>query len=102
MQISMVGLGRMGLNMSLRLLKGRHKVVAYDRAPASVRKAVRAGAHGARSLEEMVRKLKKPRVVWLMIPAGRPVWETIRVLSGLLEKGDIVIDGGNSHYKDDA
>lgn len=101
MQIGMVGLGRMGGNMVRRLLKGRHKVVAYDRSPEPVREVVRLGAEGAYSLEELVGKLKPPRIVWLMIPSGRPVDVTIGNLRGLLSGGDLVVDGGNSFFKDD-
>ncbi|MBI3399300.1 MAG: decarboxylating 6-phosphogluconate dehydrogenase [Deltaproteobacteria bacterium] len=101
MQIGMIGLGRMGMNMVKRLLKGKHKVVAYNRSPDSVKEAVKQGANGADSLEELVQKLKPPRIVWLMLPAGRPVKEQIERLRTLLHKGDIIIEGGNSFYKDD-
>jgi 6-phosphogluconate dehydrogenase len=101
MQLGMVGLGKMGMNMTRRLLKGRHKVITYNRSPERTKEIVREGARGAYSLEELVRILKPPRTVWLMIPAGRPVDETIGKLKRLLEKGDIIIDGGNSFYKDD-
>ena len=101
MQIGMIGLGRMGMNMTRRLLKGRHAVVAYNRSPEPVRDAVKQGAKGAYSLEELVEKLKPPRAVWLMLPAGRPIDEHIERLSGLLQNGDIIIEGGNSFYKDD-
>ncbi len=101
MQIAIVGLGRMGMNMALRLIKGRHKVVAYNRSPEKVREIVRKGAKGAFSLEELVQKLRPPRHVWIMLPAGRPVDETIEELKPLLTKGDTIIDGGNSFYKDD-
>ncbi|MDA8325598.1 MAG: decarboxylating 6-phosphogluconate dehydrogenase [Nitrospiraceae bacterium] len=101
MQIGMIGLGKMGENMARRLLKGRHKVVAYDRARARVRQMVKYGAKGASSLEELVAGLAAPRAVWIMVPAGGPVDDTIDALKGLLQKGDIIIDGGNSHYKDD-
>jgi len=99
---AMIGLGRMGMNMAVRLLRAGHPLVAYNRHPDKVRAAARAGAVGAASLEEAVRRLRPPRVVWLMIPAGRPVREAVRSLAGLLEKGDTVVDGGNSNYKDDA
>jgi len=102
MQLAMVGLGRMGLNMTYRLLKGGHRVVACNRSPQPVRKAVKAGAVGSRSLEEAVSKLKPPRVVWLMVPAGAVTRAFVEKLSGLLQPGDLVIDGGNSHYVDDA
>ncbi len=101
MQIAIIGLGRMGMNMALRLIKGRHKVVAYNRSPEKVREIVRKGAKGAFSLEELVEKLRPPRHIWIMLPAGRPVDETIEKLKPLLNRGDTVIDGGNSFYKDD-
>ncbi len=100
MQLGMVGLGRMGMNMSIRLLKGGHAVVAYDLSAASVKETAKAGATGAGSLKELVDKLTPPRFVWLMVPAGRPVDEAVVALAGLLSKGDTVIDGGNSHYKE--
>jgi 6-phosphogluconate dehydrogenase len=98
----MVGLGKMGMNMTRRLLQGRHQVVAFARSPGTVREAVRYGAVGACSLEDAVRRLKPPRVVWLMIPAGKPVQDSVALLSRLLSPGDVVVDGGNSHYKEDA
>jgi 6-phosphogluconate dehydrogenase len=101
MQLGIVGLGRMGMNMTRRLLKGKHKVIAYNRSPERTKEIAREGARGAYSIEELVQILKPPRIVWLMIPAGRPVDETIGKLSRVLEKGDIIIDGGNSFYKDD-
>ncbi len=101
MQIGMIGLGKMGQNMARRLLKGRHKVVAYDRSPEKVEETAAFGAKGASSLEEFAGLLAPPRVVWIMVPAGKPVDDTIQALKGLLKKGDTIIDGGNSHYKDD-
>ncbi len=101
MQIGMIGLGRMGENMARRLLKGRHKVVVYDRAADKVKEMVKYGAKGASSLEEMVSMLAAPRAIWIMVPAGKPVDDTIDALKGLLRRGDLIIDGGNSHYKDD-
>ena len=101
MQIGMVGLGRMGMNMALRLLRGRHKVVAYNRSPEKVKELVKKGAKGAYTLEELVASLKPPRSVWIMLPAGMPVDDTITRMKGLLRKGDTIIDGGNSFYKDD-
>ena len=100
MELAMIGLGKMGLNMATRLARGGHRVVGYARTEATVDEAVRLGAEGAHSLEEVVSKLKAPRIVWLMVPAGKVTDETIEKLSTLLEKGDIVIDGGNSNYKD--
>jgi 6-phosphogluconate dehydrogenase len=101
MQIGMIGLGRMGMNMVKRLLRGGHKVVAYNRTPDRVKEIVREGAKGAYSLEELTNKLTPPRPVWLMLPAGRPVDEHIEELRHLLDNGDIIIEGGNSFYKDD-
>ncbi|OIO08536.1 MAG: 6-phosphogluconate dehydrogenase (decarboxylating) [Elusimicrobia bacterium CG1_02_63_36] len=101
MQLAMIGLGKMGLNMTKRLIQGGHRVVGYAHTKKSVAAAVRIGATGARSLEEAVAKLSSPRVVWLMIPAGKPVHDAIARLSSLLKKGDILIDGGNSHFKED-
>ncbi|MGD0282575.1 MAG: phosphogluconate dehydrogenase (NAD(+)-dependent, decarboxylating) [Dissulfurispiraceae bacterium] len=103
MQIGMIGLGKMGMNMVKRLLKGRHKVVVYDRSPEIVKEFAMSarGIRAASSLEEFNALLKRPRVVWLMIPAGKPVNDTIDFLKGMLSRGDLVIDGGNSFYKDD-
>ncbi|MFH2204520.1 MAG: phosphogluconate dehydrogenase (NAD(+)-dependent, decarboxylating) [Elusimicrobiota bacterium] len=102
MRIAMIGLGKMGLNMTRRLIKGGHQVVGCDRDGKAVTAAVRFGASRARTIKEAVAKLKAPRSVWLMIPAGEPVRAAVRELSALLDKGDIVVDGGNSLYKDDA
>ena len=100
MELAMVGLGKMGLNMATRLVRGGHRVIGFARSAATVQEAVSLGTEGASSLDEVVRKLPTPRVVWLMIPAGKPTSDTIETLSGMLSKGDIVIDGGNSNYKD--
>jgi len=99
MQIGIVGLGRMGANIGRRLMRKSHKVVAYDRDP----KAVKAleGATGVSSLQGMVEKLEAPRTVWLMLPAGKITDDTVMALGDLLQSGDVVIDGGNSYYKDD-
>src|SRR5579884_3298560 len=101
MQIAMVGLGKMGANMVRRLMNGGHECVVYDRAPEIVADVARAGAVGASSLADLVGKLKAPRAVWVMLPAGEITDNTIRELSTLLSKGDVVIDGGNTHYVDD-
>src|SRR5687768_6603052 len=98
MQLGMVGLGRMGGNMTLRLLRGGHDVVAFARHKDSVERMVAEGATGANSLEDLVGKLSAPRIVWLMVPAGDATEKTIEALSELLDDGDIVIDGGNSRY----
>ena len=102
MKLGFVGLGRMGANMVQRLLEGGHQVVAYARGEDSIRQAESRGATGARSLAELVGKLETPRVVWLMIPSGKPVDESIAELMGLLSAGDIVVDGGNSRFSDSA
>jgi 6-phosphogluconate dehydrogenase len=100
MELAMIGLGKMGLNMATRLVGGGHRVIGYARSAESVNEAVKLGADGASSLEEVVSKLQAPRVIWLMIPAGKPTSDTIETLSKILSKGDIVIDGGNSNFKD--
>ncbi|HEX2696090.1 MAG TPA: NAD(P)-binding domain-containing protein, partial [Anaerolineales bacterium] len=100
MELAMIGLGKMGLNMATRLVRGGHRVVGFARSEESIQAAVKNGAEGAHSLEEVVKMLKAPRVVWTMIPAGQITDDTIEKLSNLLSKSDIVIDGGNSNYKD--
>ncbi|GBE04902.1 MAG TPA: decarboxylating 6-phosphogluconate dehydrogenase [Nitrospirae bacterium] len=100
MRIGLIGLGKMGGNMAQRLLNNGHEVVAYARTVESVKKAEDKGAIGADSIEDMLSKLKTPRIVWLMVPAGRATQETINKITPLLEKGGILIDGGNSFYKD--
>jgi 6-phosphogluconate dehydrogenase len=102
MKLGFVGLGKMGANMVQRLLNGGHEVVAHARSEDSIREAESRGAAGARSLEELVAKLASPRVVWLMIPAGKPVDESVSQLSGMLASGDVVVDGGNSRFSDSA
>jgi len=100
MQIGMVGLGRMGGNMTTRLLRGGHEVVVMDRNPDAVATAVSGGATGTSTLEELVAALHPPRAVWVMVPSGQPTEDTVQALKGLLAPGDVVIDGGNSNYKD--
>jgi 6-phosphogluconate dehydrogenase len=100
MRIGMVGLGRMGANMVRRLIKGGHECVAYDRSREAVQAVVADGAVGANSLAELVGALKPPRAVWIMVPAAL-VDSVIAELRALLASGDILIDGGNSHYQDD-
>lgn len=101
MKLAIIGLGRMGMNMAKRLLRGGHQVVAYNRTPQKTDELVKGGAEGAYSLQEVVDKLEPPRIVWLMLPAGTTVDEHISKLSEILSAGDIIIDGGNSYYKDD-
>jgi 6-phosphogluconate dehydrogenase len=100
MQIGMIGLGRMGANMSRRLMRGGHEVVAHDRSPDAVAALVKDGAAGASSIEELVQKSRAPRAICLMVPAG-VVESALASLVPLLSANDIVIDGGNSHYHDD-
>lgn len=101
MHLVMVGLGRMGMNMARRLLLGGHHVVAYNRSPEKVEQMVKEGARGAGSLEDALMKLAAPRIVWLMLPAGRVTDDHVAVLKDLMAQDDILIDGGNSFYKDD-
>lgn len=101
MQLGMVGLGRMGANMVRRLLRGGHECVVFDRNPENVASLVKEGARGSGSLDEMARQMRKPRAVWVMVPAGGPTEETVMALGQRMDKGDIVIDGGNSYFKDD-
>jgi 6-phosphogluconate dehydrogenase len=100
MELGMIGLGRMGANMTERLLRGGHKLITYDRNPEAIQRCVDQGALGARSLADFVKQLSLPRVIWLMVPSGDPVDLTIEQLIPSLSKEDIIVDGGNSHYKD--
>jgi len=100
MQLAMIGLGRMGGNMTERLMRGGHSVVVYDRDPATVQKYQGMGAQPAKDLAGIVSQLQAPRVIWIMVPAGKPVDDTIDALLPQLSPGDILIDGGNSMYKD--
>jgi len=99
MQLGMVGLGKMGANMTERLVKGGHDVIGYDRDPEAVRRVMAVGAGGAESLEDLVSQLEPPQWVWVMVPAGDPTISTIEALSALVETGGTIIDGGNSFYK---
>jgi 6-phosphogluconate dehydrogenase len=101
MQLGMVGLGRMGANMTRRLLRGGHELVVSDLSPDAVKQLAGEGAIGSTSLPDFVSKLKPPRAVWIMVPAGNPTEQTVQTLAQQLQKGDIIIDGGNSYYKDD-
>lgn len=100
MEVGLIGLGRMGGNMARRLIKGGHRVVAYDPSQAAVKALSEDGGGSAASLEELIKALKTPRVVWVMVPAGAATETTIEWLLSHLSSGDIVIDGGNSYYKD--
>ncbi len=102
MQLGMIGLGRMGGNMVRRLLQGGHQVVAYNRSPQPVQELEKLGATAAYSLKELVEKLTLPRSVWVMVPAGKPTAEMVTALAALLTAGDTIIEGGNSHYQEDA
>jgi 6-phosphogluconate dehydrogenase len=101
LQIGIAGLGRMGANIARRLLRDGHRVVAYNRSPGPVQELVAEGAAGATSLEELVRALEPPRAVWLMLPAGPVTERVLGELAELLEAGDTIVDGGNTHYPDD-
>jgi 6-phosphogluconate dehydrogenase len=97
----MIGLGRMGSNMVRRLLRGGHDCVVYNRSPEPVQALAREGAVGTSSLDEFARRLERPRAAWLMVPAGSATEEVLLALADRFEPGDTVVDGGNSHYKDD-
>ncbi|MFL5560398.1 MAG: phosphogluconate dehydrogenase (NAD(+)-dependent, decarboxylating) [Gemmatimonadaceae bacterium] len=100
MRVAMIGLGKMGGNMTARLLRKGHEVVAFDRSAEAVQRAAALGAKSAGDLKAVVAGLQAPRVVWIMVPAGAPVDETIETLVPMLSKGDIIIDGGNSRFSD--
>ena len=100
MELGLIGLGKMGYNMATRLREGGHTVVGFDFNADVVKKLTSEGGKGVSSLEDMVKSLKAPRAIWLMVPSGDPVDQTIAKLEPFMEKGDIFIDGGNSNYKD--
>lgn len=100
MELGLIGLGKMGGNMAERLRRGGHKVVGFDFSADAVKKLSDAGSVGVNSLDDLVKNLAAPRAVWIMVPAGDPVDETISKLKPLMQKGDTFIDGGNSNYKD--
>jgi 6-phosphogluconate dehydrogenase len=100
MELGMVGLGRMGANMAERLVRGGHRVCGYDPDPAATQRVVSSGGSKADSLTDLARQLAHPRAIWIMVPSGTPVDQTIEALTPSLEKGDTIIDGGNSNYKD--
>ncbi len=101
MQLGMVGLGRMGANMTRRLVRGGHQMVVSDLSPDAVKELAGEGATGSTSLDDLVSKLKPPRAAWVMVPAGGPTEQTVQTLLRLMQAGDTIIDGGNSYYKDD-
>jgi 6-phosphogluconate dehydrogenase len=101
MQLGMIGLGRMGGNMILRLMRGGHQGVVFDLSPDNVKKLTAEGATGASTMEEFVQKLQKPRAAWVMVPSGAATENTVLKLASLMDKGDTIIDGGNSYFKDD-
>src|SRR5262249_57788894 len=101
MDIGMVGLGRMGANLVRRLMHAGHNCVVFDINPDAVKELQGEGATGASSLEDLVTRLDKPRAVWVMVPAGEVTSQIVRDLAGRMEPDDVVIDGGNSYYRDD-
>ena len=100
MELAMIGLGKMGANMTERLVKGGHRVVGYDLNPQSVAQIVEKGADGADSLEDVAGQLPDRQIVWIMVPAGAPVDKTVEALLPFLRPGAVIIDGGNSYYRD--
>ncbi len=100
MKIGMIGLGKMGGNMTERLMRDGHEVVVYNLTQGPIDEAAKKGAIPAKSLADLVKKLPKPKVVWIMVPSGKPVDQNIRDLKKLLKKGDVIIDGGNSEWQD--
>jgi 6-phosphogluconate dehydrogenase len=101
MQLGIVGLGRMGANMARRLMRDGHEIVAYDVNPDAVSRLAGEGATGVASLEEMAAQLSAPRSVWVMVPAGEITEQTVDAVAAVLERGDAIVDGGNSYYRDD-
>jgi 6-phosphogluconate dehydrogenase len=101
MQLGMIGLGRMGGNIVRRLMRNGHTAVVYDKDAGAVTALAAEGAAGAETLEDFVAKLKKPRTAWVMLPAGRITETTIETLAGLMQPGDVIIDGGNAFWQDD-
>src|SRR6201995_1991970 len=101
MQVCIIGLGRMGGNIARRLMADGHKCVVFDRDPKAVADVVKDGATGVKDLKDVAGALKPPRVAWVMLPAGAPTQETVETLGAAFGKGDVIIDGGNSYYRDD-
>ena len=102
MQLGMIGLGRMGANMVRRLMRGGHECVVWDVNPNNVKQLGSEGATEAESLDDFIGKLTKPRAIWIMVPAGPATEKTVTDLAARMNSGDIIIDGGNSYFKDDA
>jgi 6-phosphogluconate dehydrogenase len=102
MQLAMIGLGRMGANMVRRLMRGGHECVVWDVNPDNIKQLAGEGATSAESLEDLIGKLRTPRAVWIMVPSGSATEKTVEDLAARLDAGDIIIDGGNSYFKDDA
>ncbi len=100
MDIAMIGLGKMGANMATRLHRGGHRVIVFDLSEDAIQRAEDAGMEGIRTLDEVAKKLHPPRVVWMMVPAGAPTEATVEALARSLSPGDVIVDGGNSNYKD--
>src|SRR5437867_9997884 len=101
MKTGIVGLGRMGSNMARRLIRGGHQCVVFDQNPQSVAQVAGDGAEAAASLDDLAGKLAHPRVVWVMLPAGDATEQCVATLAARMERGDTIVDGGNSYYKDD-
>ncbi len=101
MELGMIGLGRMGGNIVRRLMREGHRCVVYNRDTSKIQKFADEGATGASSIDELIAKMERPRAAWVMVPAGAPTEETVKALAERMEPGDIIIDGGNSYYKDD-
>ncbi|HEX3348434.1 MAG TPA: decarboxylating 6-phosphogluconate dehydrogenase [Acetobacteraceae bacterium] len=101
MQLGVIGLGRMGGNISIRLMRHGHECVVFDASAEAIARIAKEGAKGVKDLHDMVQALAKPRAVWVMLPAGHITEQTVEALAGMMESGDIIIDGGNSFYKDD-
>ncbi len=101
MELGIVGLGRMGANMARRLMGDGHRIVAYDVNPAAVSELAGEGAEGAGSPQELAGQLSAPRSVWVMVPSGEITEKTIEGIAAVLERGDVIVDGGNSYYRDD-
>jgi len=102
MQLGMIGLGRMGANMVRRLMRGGHECVVWDVSADNVKALASEGARGAESLDDLLAKMNQPRAVWIMVPAGPATEQTVKELAARMNSGDIIIDGGNSYFKDDA